>query len=77
MGAEKNDKKCVVPRVVGLTAEQANKALTNAGLIMKVLGSTSGNTNNIRVTTQSVPAGNEVEAGTVISVQLADTSMVD
>ncbi len=77
LGAEKNDKKCVVPRVAGLTAEQANKALTNAGLIMKVLGSTSGNTNNIRVTTQSVAAGSEVEAGTVVSVQLADTSMVD
>ena len=77
LGAEKPNEKCVVPKVVGLTAEQANKALTNAGLIMKVMGDTSGGTSSVRVTTQSVAEGTEVSAGTVVSVQLTDVSMVD
>lgn len=77
LGAEKPNEKCVVPKVVGLTAEQANKALTDAGLIMKVMGDTSGSTTSVRVTTQSVAEGAEVSAGTVVSVQLTDVSMVD
>ena len=77
LGAEKPSEKCVVPKVVGLTAEQANKALTDAGLIMKVIGDTSGSTTSVRVTTQSVAEGAEVSAGTVVSVQLTDVSMVD
>ncbi len=77
LGAEKPNEKCVVPKVVGLTAEQANKALTNAGLIMKVMGDTSGGTSSVRVTTQSVAEGTEVSAGTGVSVQLTDVSMVD
>ena len=43
LGEEKPTKKCVVPKVIGMTAEQANTALTNAGLIMKVMGDTSNN----------------------------------
>lgn len=77
LGAEKPNEKCAVPKVVGLTAEQANKALTDAGLIMKVMGDTSGSTTSVRVTTQSVAEGAEVSAGTVVSVQLTDVSMVD
>ena len=77
LGAEKPSEKCVVPKVVGLTAEQANKALTDAGLIMKVMGDTSGSTTSVRVMTQSVAEGAEVSAGTVVSVQLTDVSMVD
>ena len=77
LGVEKPTDKCKVPKVVGLTAEQANKALTNAGLIMKVMGDTSGATGSVRVTTQSVAEGSEVSAGTVVAVQLTDVSMVD
>ena len=77
LGAEKPDALCKVPSVLGLSAEKANKAITDAGLIMKVMGDTSGNSGNIRVMTQSVEAGQEVKAGTVIAVQLTDTSMVD
>ena len=77
LGEEKPTEKCVVPKVIGMTAEQANTALTNAGLIMKVMGDTSNNSGTIRVSTQSVAEGSEVEAGTVVSVQLTDTAMVD
>ena len=41
LGAEKPDTPCTVPNVVGKTAAEANKALTNAGLIMKVTGATT------------------------------------
>lgn len=76
LGAEKDTALCAVPNVVGFSAEKANEALTNAGLIMKVLGS-STSSGSVRVTSQSVAEGSQVEAGTVVSVQLTDTSMVD
>lgn len=70
LGAEKPDAACVVPTVVGLTAAQANTALTNAGLIMKVSGATSSSSGNVFALNQSVAAGTEVPAGTVVTVQL-------
>ena len=77
LGAEKPDKKCTVPKVIGLSAEQANTALTNAGLIIKITGDTTSTSGTVRVTSQSVAEGEEVEAGTVVTVQLSDTAMVD
>ena len=77
LGADKPDTKCTVPNVVGKTAEQANNAITGAGLIMKVTGDTSGNSSSVYVLTQSVAAGSEVAAGTVVEVRLTDTSLVD
>ena len=67
-GAEKSDAPCTVPSVVGLSTQEANLALTNAGLIMKVSG-TEGS-GNPKVIGQSVSAGTQVEAGTVVTVQL-------
>jgi len=40
LGQEKPDTPCTVPNVVGKSASEANKAITNAGLIMKVTGTT-------------------------------------
>ena len=77
LGADKPDTKCTVPDVVGKTAEQANNAITGAGLIMKVTGDTSGSSGSVYVLSQSVAAGEEVDAGTVIEVRLTDTSLVD
>ena len=77
LGAEKPDAPVKVPKVVGLTAEKANQALTNAGLIMKVMGNPAGTSSNVRVMTQSIESGTEVSAGSVVAVQLSDTSMVD
>lgn len=77
LGAEKPTGKCTVPNVVGKTAEQANNAITGAGLIMKITGDTSGSSGNVYVLSQSAAAGDEVDAGTVVSVKLTDTSLVD
>ena len=41
MGAEKSGEPCTVPNVVGLSASEANKAITNAGLIMKSTGASA------------------------------------
>ena len=70
LGAEKSNAPCVVPTIAGLTAAQANTALTNAGLIMKVSGTTSASSGNVFALNQSIAPGTEVPAGTVVTVQL-------
>ncbi len=77
LGAEKSNQKCTVPNVMGLTASEANKALTNAGLIMKVAGATSSNSGNVHAISQSQPAGTELSAGEVVTVQFGDSSVLD
>ena len=77
LGQEKPDALCTVPNVVGKTAEQANVALTNAGLILKVAGTTSSSSGNVLAISQSETAGSQVEAGTVVTVQFGDSSMLD
>ena len=66
-----------VPNVVGKSASEANKAITNAGLIMKVTGTTTASSGNVYAITQSLPAGTEVAAGTVVTVQFGDNSVLD
>lgn len=77
LGQEKPDTPCTVPNVVGKSASEANKAITNAGLIMKVTGTTTASSGNVYVITQSLPAGTEVAAGTVVTVQFGDNSVLD
>lgn len=77
LGAEKSDAPCIVPNVIGKTAAEANKALTNAGLIMKVTGTTSTSSGNVHALAQSHPEGTELKAGDVVTVQFGDTSVLD
>ena len=77
LGAEKSSELCTVPNVVGRTASEANQALTNAGLIMKVTGATSTSSGNVHAISQSVPEGTQVEAGSVITVRFGDSSVLD
>ena len=77
LGQEKPDTPCTVPNVVGKSASEANKAITNAGLIMKVTGTTTASSGNVYAITQSLPAGTEVAAGTVVTVQFGDNSILD
>lgn len=65
MGAE--EQKVIVPDVTGLTVEEANIRLVNAGLNISLEG---GAVNNATATAsyQSIEAGTEVAKGTVISV---------
>jgi len=77
LGQEKPDTPCTGPNVVGKSASEANKAITNAGLIMKVTGTTTASSGNVYAITQSLPAGTEVAAGTVVTVQFGDNSVLD
>ena len=77
LGQEKPDTPCTVPNVVGKSASEANKAITNAGLIMKVTGTTTASSGNVYAITQSLPAGTEVAAGTVVTVQFGDNFVLD
>ena len=77
LGEEKPDTPVAVPNVVGLTAAEANQRLTSAGLILKVTGATASSSGNVHAISQSVAAGTEVAAGTVITVRFSDGSVTD
>ena len=77
LGQEKPDTPCTVPNVVGKTASEANRMLTNAGLIMKVAGATSSSSGNVYAISQSQAAGTQLAAGEVVTVQFGDSSVLD
>ena len=72
-GSEKPDTLCTVPSLVGLSPSEANMAVSSAGLLLRFTGTTDSG----RVINQSEAAGAQVEAGTVISVQLSDNGVTD
>ena len=73
MGEEKSNELCIVPNVVGLSADACNSALVNAGLIMKATGSSGS---GAKVISQSYVSGTEVTAGTVVTVQMGSMSNI-
>ena len=73
MNAEKSGDLCTVPNLIGLSAAQANQKLAGAGLILKLTGAV-GDSSLIKVISQSHEAGEQVEAGTVITVQMGQSS---
>ena len=77
LGAEKSGEKCIVPNVVGDSAATANQKIVNAGLIRGVSGATNASSSTVRAISQSIAAGTEVEAGTVVRVQFSDSSVRD
>ena len=77
LGVEKGNTPSVMPNVVGKTAAEANKALTDAGLIMKVSGATTVSAGNVHAIAQSETAGTELAAGTVVTIQFGDSSVLD
>ena len=76
-GAEKPDKMCKVPSLVGRSAAEANTAAANAGLLIRFTGTTSSESSTVLVFSQELEAGTEVPAGTVITVRLGDTTVRD
>lgn len=76
MGEEKPTDLVTVPDVTGMRLEDANAAITNAGLYIKLKGATTGGS-SIVAANQSVAAGEQVERGTVITVEFIDYSAQD
>ncbi|MBQ9746712.1 MAG: PASTA domain-containing protein [Clostridia bacterium] len=58
----------VVPSVIGLTAEAANKALTDAGLNVRISGTTMGS--GTVVYSQSLTLGTVTPKGTIIEIEM-------
>lgn len=73
MGEEKSSEQRTVPNVVGMSAEEANRALVNAGLIMKATGSSG---RGAKAISQSLSSGTEAAAGTVVTVQMGTMSNI-
>ena len=65
------------PQPAGPDGVGANSLASNAGLILRFTGATNSTSGGIVVLNQDVEAGAQVEPGTVISVQLGDTSLND
>ena len=76
-GSEKPDTLCTVPSLVGLSPSEANMAVSSAGLLLRFTGTTDSGSGSVRIINQSEAAGAQVEAGTVISVQLSDSGVTD
>lgn len=68
-GSNAPKEKVVMPKVVGLTAAEANKVLTNAGLIMKAIGAVGEKGSNITASKQQYAEGTELSRGTVVTVE--------
>ena len=62
---------------MGLSPSEANIAVSSAGLLLRFTGTTDSGSDSVRVINQSEAAGAQVEAGTVISVQLSDSGVTD
>jgi beta-lactam-binding protein with PASTA domain len=61
-----------VPNVIGMSAAAANRVLINAGLNIRITGTKEHLTGTqAQVITQSVPAGETVEPGTVVTLTFA------
>ena len=77
LGEEKNDALRAVPNVLGMTAAEANQALTNAGFIMRVTGATSAESGNVKAISQDREEGAELAPGSVVTVRFGDNSVRD
>lgn len=76
-GEAKPEGLCTVPNLVGRTPSEANMVATNAGLLIRFTGTTDSESSSVRVITQSETDGAKLPAGTVITVQLGDSSSRD
>jgi stage V sporulation protein D (sporulation-specific penicillin-binding protein) len=68
--------KTIVPKVVGMTPSVANKTLVDAGLNITVVGTSPDHLDSAIAVTQSVPEGDTVDKGTVITVDFRNYSNI-
>ena len=66
-----------MPDVVGLSAAKANQAITNAGLIMRMAGTTVSSSGNVYAISQETEPGTVLAPGEVVTVRFGDRSVLD
>ncbi|MBQ9492380.1 MAG: PASTA domain-containing protein [Oscillibacter sp.] len=76
LGQTKPDELCTVPDVLGMSIEKANQAMTKAGLILRVSGTTRGASNILAIRQEQQP-GSHLTAGSVVTVQFGDGTVLD
>ncbi|MBR5543629.1 MAG: PASTA domain-containing protein [Oscillospiraceae bacterium] len=76
MGGKAEKEEVVMPNVIGLNPEAANKALTNAGLYMKANGAVDKRSTSVGATKQQYPEGTKLSRGTVVTVEFYDVNGV-
>ena len=74
MGEDVPTDKIIVPSLYGLTPWEANLVIQNSGLYLQTRGSSQI---WATVTGQDIPAGTEVSRGTMITVELTDSTAQD
>ncbi len=67
--------KATVPNLVGMTVSEVNKAAASAGINVEFSGNT--NTGGLKSYRQSVEAGEQVDAGNIVTVYFRDENVVD
>ena len=75
MGVDKPTEKVEVPNLIGCDISEADSILKSRGLIMKATGATSSY--NSVVFSQSLEAGTKVDLGTIVTIQLLNSSAND
>ncbi len=75
LGAEKPETLSTVPDVTGKSLTEARTVLAQEGLILRVAG-TAGSS-GVRAISQDRQPGQELEAGSVVTVQFGDGSVLD
>ena len=63
--------------MVGKSAAEANQLLTNAGLIMRLAGTTVSASGNVHAISQEEAAGTQLPVGSVVTVRFGDGSVLD
>lgn len=66
--SSENEKQAQVPNIIGMSAAQANSAITNAGLNIKIIGG-GLNQEGAVVISQSIPDGLMVPIGSIVEVK--------
>ena len=77
LGQEASRELCTVPNVVGKSAAEANQLLTNAGLIMRLAGTTASSSGNVYAISQDKAEGTQLSPGSVVTVRFGDGSVLD
>lgn len=68
--------KTVVPNVVGLTSSAANKAITDAGLNITIVGTSPDHLDGAIAVSQSIEENTAVDKGTIITVDFRNYSNI-
>ncbi len=68
------DSMVTVPNVVGMSGEAANRAIVNAGLNISIAGTGIEGSQSV-AKSQTPAAGEQVEPGTVVTVEFIDSQL--